>query len=285
MDEIQLFNNSEFGSIRVVDVDGIPYFVGKDVAEILGYSNTSKALADHVDSEDKLYNESLSSLGQRGGWLINESGVYALVFGSKLPEAKKFKHWVTADVLPSIRKHGAYMTEPTLDKLLNDPDLVIGLATQLKEERAKVKEEQERNAKLTEQNEELNIKTIQQEQQIGYLRPAAEYTNRILTAPDLLTVTQIAKEYGVGAHTLNQWLHEVGVQYKQNGQWLLYAKYQGKGYTQSVTAEYTRPDGGTGASMQTKWTQKGREFIYRILEEKKGIVPIRTSHTNRLFSI
>lgn len=106
MNELMIFNNPEFGNIRTMELDGAPWFAGKDVAEILGYANPSKALADHVDNEDKLNNESLSSLGQRGGWIINESGLYSLVLGSKLPTAKKFKRWVTSEVIPSIRKHG-----------------------------------------------------------------------------------------------------------------------------------------------------------------------------------
>ena len=105
MKELQVFNSEEFGSVRTVMVDGQPYFVGKDIAEILGYANPSKALADHVDNEDKLNNESLSSLGQRGGWLINESGLYSLILTSKMENAKKFKHWVTSEVLPEIRKN------------------------------------------------------------------------------------------------------------------------------------------------------------------------------------
>lgn len=109
MTDIQIFNNPEFGSIRIIEQNGEPWFVGKDVAEALGYSNASKALADHVDEQDKLNNESLVSLGQRGGWLINESGFYSLCFSSKLEGAKKFKRWVTSEVLPSIRKTGNYM--------------------------------------------------------------------------------------------------------------------------------------------------------------------------------
>lgn len=112
MNELQIFTNPEFGQVRAAEVDGEPWLVGKDVAEILGYSNPSEALQDHVDAEDKLNSKTLSSfelnLGQRGGWLINESGVYSLVFSSKLPDAKRFKHWVTHDVLPSIRKTGGY---------------------------------------------------------------------------------------------------------------------------------------------------------------------------------
>lgn len=135
MSELQIFKNAEFGSVRTLSINGEPYFVGKDVTEILGYSNASKAIADHVDAEDKLNNESLSSLGQRGGWLINESGLYSLILSSKMPNAKKFKHWVTAEVLPSIRKHGMYATED----LLNNPDLAIKAFTALKEEREKNK--------------------------------------------------------------------------------------------------------------------------------------------------
>ena len=106
---IKIFENEEFGSVRTMEINGEPYFVGKDVAEILGYANTSKALIDHVDDEDKLNNETLSSLGQRGGWLINESGLYSLILSSKLPTAKKFKRWVTSEILPSIRKTGGYL--------------------------------------------------------------------------------------------------------------------------------------------------------------------------------
>ena len=108
---IQVFNNTEFGEIRTMEINGEPWFVGKDVATALGYTNASKALNDHVDSEDKLNNETLSSLGQRGGWLINESGMYSLILGSKLEGAKRFKRWVTSEVLPSIRKSGAYATD------------------------------------------------------------------------------------------------------------------------------------------------------------------------------
>ena len=118
MNDIKVFDNDAFGSVRTIDREGDVWFVGKDVAEILGYTNPSKALADHVDEEDKLNNESLSSLGQRGGWLINESGLYSLVLSSKLPTAKQFKRWVTSEVLPAIRKTGEYHVPQTyLDAL------------------------------------------------------------------------------------------------------------------------------------------------------------------------
>ena len=112
MSELTIFKNQDFGEIRTILINDEPYFVGKDVTEILGYQNASKAISDHVDEEDKLNNESLSSLGQRGGWLINESGLYSLILSSKLPSAKKFKRWVTSEVLPEIRKTGAYSRIP-----------------------------------------------------------------------------------------------------------------------------------------------------------------------------
>ena len=107
--ELTIYRNHEFGSVRATSINGEPWLVGKDVAEVLGYSDTNKAIAMHVDDDDKLNDKTASSLGQRGGWLINESGVYSLIFGSKLPKAKEFKHWVTSEVLPSIRKNGGYI--------------------------------------------------------------------------------------------------------------------------------------------------------------------------------
>ena len=138
--EIQQFDFKGAALRTLTDENGEPWFVAKDVCDVLGYTNASKAISDHVDSEDKLNNESLSSLGQRGGWLVNESGLYSLVLSSKLPTAKEFKRWVTHEVLPSIRRHGAYMTQQTLDKALTSPDFLIQLATKLKEEQEKVKE-------------------------------------------------------------------------------------------------------------------------------------------------
>lgn len=139
MNDLQVFKNEEFGAVRTLTVDDEPYFVGKDVAEILGYGNPNEALMDHVDNEDKLNSKTLSSfefnLGQRGGWLINESGLYSLILSSKLPTAKKSKRWVTHEVLPSIRKHGMY----AVDDLIADPDLAIKALTALKEEREKTK--------------------------------------------------------------------------------------------------------------------------------------------------
>lgn len=136
MNELKIFQNSQFGTIRTLTIDNEPWFVGKDVAEILGYSDTNKAVAMHVDDEDKKLNDKTSSsFGQRGTTLINESGLYSLILSSKLPKAKEFKRWVTSEVLPSIRKHGAYMTDDVLERTITDPDFMIKLLTKMKEEK------------------------------------------------------------------------------------------------------------------------------------------------------
>ena len=255
MNDLQVFNY-EGASVRVIDRDGEPWFVGKDVAEVLGYSNPSKALIDHVDEEDKLNNESLSSLGQRGGWLINESGLYSLILSSHLPGARQFKRWVTAEVLPSIRKHGIYATPITIDRILNDPDLGIRLFTQLKEEREK--------------RAALETTVAVQTQQIAEMNPKATYYDTVLQCKDLVTITRIAKDFRLSAQALNRILAEKKVQFKQGDMWVLYQKYAEKGYTQSKT--YTYGTENEHAKMHTLWTQAGRLFIYDLLKAD-GILP------------
>lgn len=260
MNELQIFRSEDFGNIRIATANGEPWFVGKDVTDILGYTNPSKALADHVDDDDKLNNESLSSLGQRGGWLINESGLYSLILSSKMPNAKKFKHWVTSEVLPNIRKHGAYMTDKTLEEALTSPDFLIQLATQLKDEREKRKA--------------IEAKSNAQEQIIAELKPKADYTDRILQSKGLVTITQIAKDYGMSGQGMNALLNRMCIQYKTaSGQWLLYSKYQARGYTHSKTIDFIRSDGSRDVKMETKWTQKGRLFLYEKLKDH-GYLPM-----------
>ncbi len=142
MNELKVFEHEQFGNLRTVEIKGEPWFVGKDVAEALGYTNPQKAIRDHIDEMDKKMGERnvtpciTDNVGrQQYPTFINESGMYALIFGSKLESAKQFKHWVTSEVLPSIRKHGAYMNEETLEQALTSPDFLIQLATQLKNEK------------------------------------------------------------------------------------------------------------------------------------------------------
>ena len=255
MSELQIFKDAEFGSVRTLTINDEPYFVGKDVAEILGYTNPSKALADHVDEDDKLNNESLSSLGQRGGWIINESGLYGLILSSKMPNAKKFKRWVTSEVLPAIRKHGIY----AIDEVLNNPDMLIAALTELKAEREKTK---------------LLTETVAvQKQQISEMKPKASYYDVVLNCKDLVAISVIAKDYGWSANRMNQYLHKKGVQYKQGNKiWLLYQKYSELGYTSTKTNSYSGSDGTVHTKPHTYWTQKGRLFIYELLKSN-GILP------------
>ena len=136
---LMVFKNEEFGEIRSLEINNEPYFVGNEIATILGYKNTRDALMRHVDEEDKDVVKYDTLGGKQEMIVINESGLYSLIMSSKLSSAKKFKRWVTSEVLPSIRKHGAYMTENTIEKALASPDFLIQLATKLKEEQEKVK--------------------------------------------------------------------------------------------------------------------------------------------------
>lgn len=255
MNQLQIFENKEFGKIRTVEINNEPYFVGKDVADILGYSNTRDALSKHIDDEDKLTSQIATAGQNRNVIVINESGLYSLILSSKLPTAKKFKRWVTSEVLPSIRKHGMYAT----DELIANPDIAIAAFQALKEER--------------EQRQLLQFECNKQKQIIGELKPKADYTDIILQSKSLVTVTQIAKDYGMSGTAMNEMLHRYGVQYKQSGQWLLYSKYHNNGFTHSETVTITRSDGRTDTVMNTKWTQKGRLFIYNLLKSY-GILPV-----------
>lgn len=246
--EIMLFRHEQFGEIRTLNIDGEPWFVGKDITLVLGYSNSSKALIDHVDEEDKLNNVSLSSLGQRGGWLINESGMYSLILSSKLPSAKEFKHWVTAEVLPSIRRNGAYLTTEMLHKTMSDPRELAKLLNTLADE-------QEKRQKLEEENAFLTVK--------------ARYYDQILNSKNAVPVTQIAKDYGMSAVAFNKLLHELRIQFPIRNSWVLYAEYADKNYTQSKTYQI----GEDKSVMHTCWTQAGRLFLYNILREH-GIFPM-----------
>ena len=154
---MQVFNNPEFGKVRTVVINNEPWFIGKDVAMALGYGNPRQGIASHVDAEDKGVQKLDTPPGEQNMPVINESGVYALIFGSKLPTAKKFKHWVTSEVLPDIRKHGLYAKQSVIDMMINDPDSCIALLTKYKEE----KQEKERlQAELDYSKEWYSIKRV-----------------------------------------------------------------------------------------------------------------------------
>ena len=255
--EIQVFSNEELGEVRTTVIDGEVTFVGKDVAEILGYSNTRKALTDHVDDEDKMDGVTIrDSIGrEQAPVFINESGLYSLILSSKMPNAKKFKRWITTEVLPSIRKHGVY----AVDEVLSNPDVLIQALTELKKER-------EEKAKLKET-------VAVQNQQITEMTPKAGYYDVVLNCKDVISTTEIAKDYGWSAKKMNAYLHEKKIQFKQGKIWLLYQKYAEQGLTSTKTSVYNGRDGLSHSNIHTYWTQKGRLFIYELLK-KDGVLPI-----------
>jgi prophage antirepressor-like protein len=247
--ELQVYNNADFGTVRTTTIGGQPYFVGKDVADILSYSNTRKALLDHVDEEDKSDVTIRDAIGRNQTMTaINESGLYSLILSSKMPKAKKFKRWVTNEVLPAIRKHGMYAT----DELIANPDLAIAAFTALKEEREK--------------NKRLMAAVAVGQQQIAEMKPKATYYDVVLKCKDAVNISVIAKDYGWSGIRMNEYLHEKGIQFKQGDIWLLYQKYAPNGYTKTNTHIYEDSKGIQHTKVHTKWTQKGRLFIYEQLK-------------------
>ncbi len=232
MNELSVFKNKEFGEIRTVVINGKPWIVGKDVAVALGYADTYGALKKHVMDSDKLVCQIDSAGQKRDVTVINESGVYTLIFGSKLKSAENFKHWVTDEVLPCIRKNGIYATDNVIDNILNNPDFGIELLTKLKEERA--------------------------------ARIEAEKTNAILMHVNkTYTMTEIAKEIGLkSANELNKILAEKKIQYKSNGTWVMYSDYSDLGY-ESIKQEAL--DNGH-VIYHRRITQLGRKFILGLFD-------------------
>ena len=254
MNELKIFENPEFGEIRTVEVNGEPWFVGKDVAKVLGYIDTSDALKKHIDEEDKLSRCFADSGQSRKMYIINESGLYSLILSSKLPTAKAFKRWVTSEVLPAIRKTGGYI--PTTPQMSEQE--IMAKAVQI----SMATIAQQKDAILA-----LESRNAIQEQIIHEMQPKADYTDMILQSKSVVNINQIAKDYGMTAQEMNKILHEIGIQYKQGGQWLLYKKYHSNGYTHSETFNITHRDGTPDVVMNTKWTQKGRLFLYEKLKE------------------
>lgn len=241
MNELKLFENQEFGSVRTVTINGEPWLVGKDVALSLGYKNPQEAIRNHVDDDDKGVSEILTPGGKQSVPIINESGLYSLVLSSKMPGAKKFRRWVTSEVLPSIRKTGGY-------SIPQDYPSALRALADVEEKRQALAAENER-----------------QRQAIADFAPVRQYLDTILESPGTMATSQIAADYGMSAKKLNKILHEAGIQHNVNGQWILYTRHMGKGYTKSKTIHITHTDGRLDTRMQTQWTQKGRLMIHETL--------------------
>jgi prophage antirepressor-like protein len=259
--QFQIFNHPQFGEVRtVIGNDGEPRFCLKDVCRAL---DIKQFRANERLGEDVISNHTLSTRGGNQQFMfINEDGLYDVILDSRKIEAKRFRKWVTSEVLPSIRKNGAYLTEKTIERALNEPDFLIELATNLKKEKQARKFAEERN--------ETQKNIIEgQEKAIHVLEVRQSFVDYIMSTPSCVCITQIAKKYGLSAVKLNKFLHEKKIQYCVNGQWLLYADYQDKGYIKSV---HVRLENNTSRE-HSQWTQKGRLFLYEYLK-KYGIIPL-----------
>ena len=260
MNEIKIFNNPLFGEVRVFIVNNEPWFVGKDVALLLGYAKPENALSTHVDDEDKTITliQGTGSNYKSNTTIINESGMYSLVFGSRLKTAKEFKRWVTSDVLPSIRKTGGYLATTQEDT----PELIMARALQVAQ--ATINKHQQM---LEQANERIALQDTQLKQQA----PKVKYVDDVLQSVNTYTSTQMSKELGLReAEQLHKILKEKGVMFKQSGQWMLTAKYCEHGYTKPRTHQFTRNDGSIGTSTTTVWTEKGRVFLHNMFNLKKA---------------
>ena len=253
--------NWTFGEteVRTIELDGDPWWVLSDVCKVLELNSPHK-VADRLEEDERNQIPVTDSIGrQQLTTVINESGLYSVILRSDKPQAKPFRKWVTSEVLPTIRKHGAYMTPDVLAQTIQNPDFLIGIVTELKAE-----QERRKTAELT-----VSV----QNQQIAELQPKASYYDVVLNCKDLMSIGKIAKDFGKSAVWLNKWLHEKGIQYKQGDIWLLYQKYAEKGYTSTKTQSYNGSDGTVHSKVHTYWTQKGRLFIYSLLKEN-GFLPL-----------
>jgi anti-repressor protein len=252
MNELQIFKNPEFGEVRTLTINGNPWFVGKDIAEDLGYQNGSRDINRHVDEEDRR-KEMISDGNQlKETIIINESGVYSLILSSKLPTAKKFKHWVTSEVLPAIRKHGGYLTPETVEEALLNPDTLIRLATELKEERSKRQ---------------------QAEQQIEIDRPKVIFAGAVSASKTSILIGDLAKilkqnGYETGQQRLFKQLRDEGYLMKSgSSRNMPTQKAMQLGLFEVKETTISNPDGSIRTTKTPKVTGKGQiYFINRYIK-------------------
>ena len=242
MNQLQILKNQEFGAIRTISNEqGEAMFCAKDVCDALGYKKASNAIALHVDKGDALKQGTPTSSGVQMMLYVNESGLYSLILSSKLDSAKRFKHWVTSEVLPSIRKQGGYMVarpEETDEEVLARALQIMQAAIQVRDE------------------------------EIARLQPRADYADEVLDSVTCITTTQLAKELGMSAQELNRRLCAMHIQYWQSGQYMLYAAYARMGLAKSRTHKRVLKHGMIMTEMYLVWTERGRDFIHRLLDPK-----------------
>ena len=245
MNEIQIFQNVEFGAIRTMSNEqGEPLFCAKDVCNALGYDQPRKAVDRHVDKDDGMKRTLIDSLGRKQQAIfINESGLYALILSSKLDSAKRFKQWVTKEVLPAIRKQGGYLVAKN-----GETELEI----------------------MTRAMDIVKATLAKRDEQIAKLQPRADYADSVLDSINCITTTQLAKEMGMTAQQLNRRLCEMRIQYWQSGQYMLYADYARLGLAKSRTRKYVLKHGMVLTEMYLVWTERGRSFIHQLLDKQLG---------------
>ena len=243
MNEIKVFQNLEFGAIRTMsDAQGEPLFCAKDVALALGYDQPHKAIARHIEEDDGMKRTLIDTLGRKQrAVFINESGLYALILSSKLESAKRFKRWVTSEVLPALRKQGGYM----------------------------IAQEGETEQDIMKRALDIVKTTLaRRDEQIAKLQPRADYADHVLDSISCITTTQLAKELGMSAQELNRRLCEMRIQYWQSGQYMLYAEFARQGLAKSRTHKRTLKHGMVITEIYLVWTERGRHFIHRLLDKQ-----------------
>lgn len=255
MNELQIFKNDEFGEIRILMRDGEPWFVASDICKVLELSNITETLK-RVDEDELSITEVIDSLGRRQQvYIVNEAGLYNLILLSRKSEAKKFKRWITHEVLPSIRKHGAYLTPEKIEEVLLNPDTIIQLAQQLKEEKQK---------------------RLEAEKTIQIMKPKAEFFDAVAGSKDAIDMNRAAKliyeETRMGRNKLFKLLREKGVLMKDN---IPYQEYIDKGYFRTIEQKYTKPDGTTHIYIKTLVYQKGLDFLRKIIKESNNVITLK----------
>lgn len=257
--------------VRTVMIDGEPWWVLKDVCDVLEIDNSRNAAARLEDDEKATFENVIGTAVHsmdgapipHNATLINEPGLYGVIMQSRKAEAKAFKYWITHEVLPQIRKTGSYGKPQLTETDLTSPEHVEAVLNALHKQ----------VLALRETVEEQGTMIAVQGQQIAELKPKATYCDIVLQSTDLVKITVIAKDYGLSGRSMNRLLHDMGIQYRSGDIWLLYQEYAGYGYTSTKTHTYTKNDGTTGTSVRTYWTQKGRLWLYQELK-KDGMLPL-----------
>lgn len=276
MNEIQIFNSPQFGEIRTAtDDNNEPLFCAADVCKALGYVNGRDAISKHVDDPDVAKRDAWVTTGTKADGseakrqtlmtFVNESGLYSLIFGSKLESAKQFKRWVTSEVLPEIRKNGGYIrgnVDETPEELMAR---ALAVAKQTLE-----RVERERQ-QLANTNETQRIQLGIQDAEIRKAAPKVEYYDKVMQSNCTMTTTQIANGLGMPCHRLNKLLRDAGIQYKQSGQWLLRSPYTDFGLHAVRTQTYTHADGSIGTSQYTVWNERGKRFISALVDNNWNV--------------